>query len=819
MKTINIMYNNLNQFKNKLLENNMNLEQEYFVIIHTSIFEPKAALKLAKNIKQIIPLAQIIGTSVSGIYYKGIQYEEGTLIRIHSFDFTSVKIKTFDTTNTKPEDIASTLYHSTKHINPKLHYLFCTNHYPKVSRFIESFNTYNTEAKLIGGISGDISQLDLLGYAFTDKEIIKEGIICASLSGFKLKTYIKPIVGHEIISKTCIINKTNGTTIEQINGTDALTWLKEQLGIDSFNNIDNWNDQIPNDILVKFPLILSNKNNSSRFIQYNSEYNRLETYFAEIDDNEEFKIGYLSPMKNIDECHEICEDLSSTPCESLFSYSCLFRKLYLNNISKWEMNPFKNFDISAVYMYGEIGELNGKNAFMHGSSTFICISEEEKYSEVNYSAFNDINIMQDASDEIIDNALEKLKQSKSSSTLLEKIVDKEKSMKMQVTIDANTGLKNISQLTVMNTNFDYNKLLIITIENGDRLLNHLSENEFHNIVRININNIKKYIENKYPLLAATFFSINAYTYAIASTVDTDKDLFLQITRDAFAHFEISYTYNNFICVNKFYAVVSNPYIESSIDTIINMNKYTSQRYVIYDGSYKASYISNDELRAITLLNKVSLYNDVEIQFDPIYDKNGNHTLSEIKFSAKSNKKLNSRIGRYQKIAQKYCIYNEITDKFLYENINVFLDKPEKLVLTLSITMLEDEKSFNKLINFYQKYNLQKKLFLVIECDDKPKIYESLPLICSIFRDNDINFSISKFTMNNNNFFKVIKLKPNCLNVDATFLETTDVDDQIYYKNLIHVLKEANIKIYFSNLNLNQLYLVEKYGADYYSELY
>jgi len=819
MKTINIMYNNLHQFKQKLIANKFDFNREYFIIIHTSIFEPKAALKLAENIKTILPLSQIIGTSVSGIYYKGVQYEEGTLIRIHSFDFTSVKIKTYNTKITSPENIASTLVHSTKHINPKLHYLFCTNHYPKISKFIEAFNSFNTDAKLIGGISGDIGQLDLLGYAFNDKEIIKEGIISASLSGFKLKTYIKPIVGHEIISKTCIINKTNGTIIEQINGTNAITWLKEQLGIDSFNNTDNWNEHIPNDVLVKFPFMLTNKNNASRFTQYNSEYNRLETYFAEIDDNEEFKIGYLSPMKNIDECHEICEDLANTPCESLFSYSCLFRKLYLNNISKWEMNPFKNFDISAVYMYGEIGELNGKNSFMHGSSTFICISEEENYSEVNYSAFNDINIMQDASDEIIDNAIKKLKQSKNSSTLLEKIVDKEKNMKMQVTIDANTGLKNISQLTAINTSFDYNKLLIITIENGDRLLNHLNESEMSNIVKINIVNIKKYIEKNYSDLDTTFFARNSYTYAIAGTVETEKEYFLQMTRDAFAHFEISYTYNNFICVNRFYAVVSNPYIESAIDTIINMNLFTSQRYVIYDGSYKSTYIPNDELRAITLLNKVSLYNNVEVQFDPIYNSSGKHTFSEIKFTAKSNKRLNSRIGKYQKLAQKYCIYNEINDKFLYKNINLFLSRKEKLVLSLFISAFEDEIAFKKLINFYNKYELQKKLYLVIESDDNPKVYENLSSICSVLRENDINFSISQFTMQNNNFFKVIKLKPNCLNINATFLEKADVDDQIYYKNLIQVLKEANIRIYFSDLNLNQLYLVDKYGADYYSELF
>lgn len=816
MRTVNILYNNLNQFKEAIIDNEFEFNKEYLIIIHTSIFEPNSALKLAKNIKKVLPLAQIIGTSANGLYYKNKQYDEGTLITIHRFSNTSVKIQTFESEYNTPESTAAALVYSTKHMSPKVTYVFCANHYPKIANFITAFNNFNTNTKLIGGIAGDIQQLDIKGYTFTDKKIVFDGMVTASLSGFRLSSYIKPIIGHEEISENFTITTTNHTFLKEIDHIDALEWFQKMLGINIFNSDDKWNKNITNDMLIQFPIILQNQNNSSRFIKYNCDKNKLESYYTDIDNNEKFKIGYLSPMKSVDECREICLDLSSTPCESLFSYSCVLRKSHLNNISKWEMGPFENFDLCTVYLFGEIGYLNGNNVFMHGSNTFLCLSESEIFRKINYSAFNNINVIQDASDEVINLTIAKIKNKSEYSELLNILISKENNIKNIVTVDSITGLKNMSQLAIINKNFDYNKLLMITIEHGDKLLNHMSRKEFCNIIKLNLSQIRIYIEKKYTNFHMDFLSVNEYTFALVASVELDKEEFLKMTRDVYAHFELGYSYENYICINRFFAVVSNPYLVSAVDTIWKLNEGTSQRYILYDGSFKPTHISQEELKSIDYINKLDLFNKINLVFNPIYNSKGLSAYTEIKLANKLNQIITNDIKKYLHIGLKYNIYNTFTQNFINKNLDKISTHNKKMMITICSVFLGNDIYMQEIIDFYKDNDLYKKLFLLISCENISDEFEILLTICTKLQKNNISYSISQFDLKNNDFFNIVKLKPNHIEIDKNCLLNISDDISEYYKGLFDLLDKIGIGIFLRDLELKELPLVKKYNAHFYT---
>ncbi|MEG1426833.1 MAG: FIST N-terminal domain-containing protein, partial [Oscillospiraceae bacterium] len=352
MKNIQMLYKGRAKFVADLENAGISKEKECLVRIYTAVCTKEEAVDLAMEIHEELPLAQIVGASGSGVIFHGTQYEAEILVVLEQFREAAVLVRPHifagKTAAALAAENAGELPQETRLIH-----LLCGNHYPDIHEFIEEFNSRNQATRLVGGVVGDILSPPIEGYVFTEKGVVESGILTAAIVG-DVSVFTEPNIAYSPMSTCFSIDKTRGSLLLEIQGIAGDAWCREQFGMEEFPEYNGWQVIAQNDALVHFPIMLEGHGGASRFLKYDGEEKEISLYFSSLPENTRFRIGYASTVACVQKSFQICSDILKTPVESLFCYSCLFRKLYIETCAKWELKPFWEQGISGVFMMGEI---------------------------------------------------------------------------------------------------------------------------------------------------------------------------------------------------------------------------------------------------------------------------------------------------------------------------------------------------------------------------------------------------------------------------------------------------------------------------------
>ncbi len=181
MISIQHLYHSMEDFVESIAT--VDVEKECLVQIFTTVLEPEACVALAQEVKKKLPLAQIIGSSVNGVIYRGKQFDQHTMITIEQYKNSKIETHLFSIEGKDANAVANNLEAVWSDGVPKLLRLFLGAYYGEAHQLIDQINERMSGMQVVGGMSGELYGAEVLPFVFNDKEYIHGGLICAGVSG------------------------------------------------------------------------------------------------------------------------------------------------------------------------------------------------------------------------------------------------------------------------------------------------------------------------------------------------------------------------------------------------------------------------------------------------------------------------------------------------------------------------------------------------------------------------------------------------------------------------------------------------------------
>ncbi len=416
MKIINMLYKNREHLENFVRRNNFTGDYTWLVRILASTPDRQQCVEIASEIKTLLPSSNVIGCTVSGVIYDAQIYDNEILVLFTGFERASVVCDFFSIEGMTDVEIAMHLEQSAEELSPALAIMHIGAITPYSEGMIRRISKSIPNTPFVGGIAAcQDAQGNVNSVVFDENGAYENTISVTYISNDFVLAYTNAIVGHAPISELHTITAMTGDYIDEIDGKPSVHWINEELGISQlYENID-YEATVATDILLRFPFVLEGNDGASRFVQYDAKENKLRQYYSQVEPGTQFRIGYVSPARSMEEWQNLCYDLQNTPVETMFCYSCLFRKLFLNNLSKWEMAPFLGQDVCGAFMFGEISTKNDSTYYYNGTCAVFTMAEKVNYITPDLSAYDRIEELDDTNDEMVQTLQNVIKISKGDS--------------------------------------------------------------------------------------------------------------------------------------------------------------------------------------------------------------------------------------------------------------------------------------------------------------------------------------------------------------------------------------------------------------------
>lgn len=792
MITLSTLYTDKKDLKEFLQIKNFNFEKHSLIRIYTAICEPNEAITIVNNVKDIIPNSSIIGGSCSGVILDGEQYDTETLIIIEQFDSADIKINSYTFKDKPPIYLAKEINDDIKNLNVPIMHILCSDYYSDISEFVDAFNSLNTTTRLAGGVLGEVIPKNLDPYVFTENGIIEYGVVTASIISKKLYIFNDVNVAHEPISQVYNLNSCNGSLILEIDNAPAIEWCKNQFGMADLKEYTGWQAIAENDTLVRFPLILEghNCNNVTRFIKYDALTKNMSTYFSKLESNTEFKIGYVSPIKCVQETYRICNTLKKEPVESLFTYTCLFRKLYLSNCAKWEISPFGK-KVCGIFMMGEVSYLNGKNEFLNGSCCFLGLSENKNsYINVDFSIFDELYKIKDDTEKLLNIVLKKQSAAitEQNKQLLEKVLVHQEISEKRIYIDSNFSINNSIKFLHEKKSRNFNKICMIQLENSELLMSRVGKETYYNLIKNVIRSLSNFVDN-YSAYNNNYdiYTLNDNTIFLAIGDSINDNKFSNFINEIYENFQFIKLPNREELMIFRFAIVfdEEDLLECGLETLQKC-KSLQTYFLIYNTSNEKEIEFDNEMEIIHLLNEVIKNKWVIPYFQGMYD-NKSKTINKYEALMRIRDK-NGKIYTpyyFMDIAKKYNLYPALSKMMIEQVLDIFKDTTTYVSINFSAYDINSKTFqnaiFEKLENINNKGNFT---FEILE-DESFRDMEMLKVFIERARKYNVKIAIDDFGTGYSNFMEISKIAPDFIKIDGSIIK--NVDKEIMNRKVLNTI--------------------------------
>lgn len=778
MVGLNLLYNGRAKFKLFLSAHNFDYASNCLVRIYTSKCAPEEATIIAREIKSVLPKAEILGSSCCGLIFNGQQIEDNTLVVIESFadDDTQVVITSHYYDCKPPKQLAGEICASIGERSVRLMHLLGTTGYNNIGTIVENISAFQPGIRIVGGVVGgvvgDVLSTDIPSYLFTELGAFREGILVACYYGENLKVFTGSSTAHETISRAYTINKCDGMLLREIEGMDATKWCRDQFGMSNSKQHEGWQITDQNDALVRFPLVLEGHGSSSRFINYNSITDEFSISSSEIPSGTVFRIAYTSPTKCAQECFENCTAVGNNPIESLFCYTCLHRKMYLGNCAEWELRPYANCNISGVFMMGEIAQFNGQSAFTNGACCLVGIADREKYITPNLAPFEDMYDIRDDNEKLLSFVLQKqsVEMSRENQQLLEELLSQQERAREMLYVDVNTGISNTIKFSQDSQIHLFDKMCLIQIDNADLLIDRFGQAIYYDLLCDAIGRIRASADAALRDGELYYYMINSNTFSITATNSVRGGEFMNKIHALYDKYKfVKLGNNDELLINRFVVVLHQKnLIEKGLATLQNA-RHTESHFLIYDDSINEQSQS-DVMEMLQVLNSAIERRKIIPYFQAIRDNNtGQITKYEALMRVQGEDGRIYTPYEFMDIAKRYHLYSTLSTLMLEQVFDLFAGLDTDVSINLSAFDINFETMrrmiFDKLEEMVRADNF---VFEILE-DEKFRDMAMLREFIIKARSYGVRIAIDDFGSGYSNFMEIARIEPDFIKVDGSII--------------------------------------------------
>ena len=364
MQSFNTQFKDKNSLEDFISSNSINKYKNILVQIFSGIIDEKQNLGLSGYIQEILPNANIIGTTTAGEICAGKIFDKSVTISFTVFDSTVVKSGFYSLDeNFKLEDILDDLITS----DTKAIIIFSDGLTSNAEQLLKNLYALRPDIVIAGGRAGD-NILFKKTYIFDETQHSENGCVVASLSGDDLLVNSDYILNWTPIGKDMVVTKAKENILYELDGMPIFDVYEKYLGKSAIKDFPKSS--------LEFPLIIKKDHiYVARDSLMRTEDNAI-IYAGnfEVGDIVRFSFGNIEDIT--DEAYEYFDKFKKLPAEAVFIYSCTARKSLMGNKLEDEMNILESLAPTVgFFTYGEFYHTSNIMELLNVTTTFLALSE------------------------------------------------------------------------------------------------------------------------------------------------------------------------------------------------------------------------------------------------------------------------------------------------------------------------------------------------------------------------------------------------------------------------------------------------------------
>lgn len=365
MRTKNIYYTHKSDFLTFVQENSFIKEKSVLVQLFSSELNKEVIKKTVDDILSVLPQAKLIGATTDGEILENVVTTDKMVVSVTVFQRATLKVAMVEHSGDSfacGETLAKKLVEE----ESKALFLFSDGLNSNGEVFLNGVKTVSKDIPLAGGMAGDAAKFHET-FVFSNEGIISSGAVGVSVNAKKLHVQTAYSFNWQEIGKELTITKVKDNRVYEINGKTAVEIYAQYLGEEIANSLPA--------VGIEFPLIIKrNGIKIARAVLRKEEDGSL--FFAgnlNLGDSVHFGYGHSGMI--LKESAYAKDAFSSTAVESIFIYSCMARRRFLEETISTELTPFANMAPTAgFFTYGEFYKA-GTCELLNQTMTVISMSE------------------------------------------------------------------------------------------------------------------------------------------------------------------------------------------------------------------------------------------------------------------------------------------------------------------------------------------------------------------------------------------------------------------------------------------------------------
>ncbi|MEN6351689.1 MAG: HD domain-containing phosphohydrolase [Syntrophomonas sp.] len=376
METINTYYEdftNLRKFvgdNHEVLFNGSN--SAVLVQIFSGICDKNHIFTISGQIRDLIPGAQVIGSTTNGEIMNGLVSSLKTVISFTAFRHSSIKVALFEKKNENDYELGQAIAATLNRDLAKLLIMFSTGPTVNATQLLKGVQSVNDSLPVAGGNAGD-NRTNTSCFVCCNGDVTDCGVVGVTLEGEELTVICHNHLGWQPIGKEMTVTRSEGPRIYTIDHIPAFQVYCQYLGIDTTSDIINGSE---------FPLIVYKHDleiaRSPHFRYDDDSVN----FFGDVDEGDKVRFSFGHVEMILEKIDSLLQIIEQQPVESIFVYSCGGRRFFFQNSAQIETLPLQNIaPTSGFFTSGEFFHANNSNHLLNSTMTTVALSESSRNNE------------------------------------------------------------------------------------------------------------------------------------------------------------------------------------------------------------------------------------------------------------------------------------------------------------------------------------------------------------------------------------------------------------------------------------------------------
>lgn len=370
METINTYYEDYISL-GKFVGNNRELlldggNRSVLVQIFSGVYDKNYLAALSRQIRKLIPHAQVIGTTTNGEIMNGLVSGLKTVLSFSAFRHSNVKVAFMEKKNDGDYELGRSIAARLNSDKARILILFSTGQTVNASQLLKGVQSVNAGLPVAGGNAGD-NRTNTQCLVCSNEDITDSGVAGVILEGDTLTVSCHNHLGWQPIGKEMTITRAEGSRVYTIDHLPAYQVYCQYLGIDTTSDIIN-GSEFPLTI-CKHGLVIARSPN------FRHDDDSI-SFFGDVQEGDKVRFSFGHVGIILSKIGELLQIIKQQPAESIFVYSCGGRRCFLQNSTQIETLPLQNIaPTSGFFTSGEFFHADNSNQFLNATMTTVALSE------------------------------------------------------------------------------------------------------------------------------------------------------------------------------------------------------------------------------------------------------------------------------------------------------------------------------------------------------------------------------------------------------------------------------------------------------------